>query len=229
MAEKSFNPWHWFVNTVCRLGLEGMCRIDKQEFTKVQQTGPLIAYANHTGSVEVPIIFTQLLPRPLTGIAKIESWNFWFFNWIFGIWGIIPIRRGEADMDAMRKSLAALEKGYILGMAPEGTRNKTGALLRAKPGLVVLAMKANSPLQPVAHWGGEKFIKNLKRLKRTDFHVRIGRVFYLDARGEKMNKEIRQQMVDEMMYQMAKLLPEEYRGEYSDLENATEKWLRFVG
>jgi hypothetical protein len=30
------------------------------------------------------------------------------------------------------------------------------------------------------------------------------------------------------MYQLAKLLPEEFRGEYSDLEKATEKYLRFV-
>jgi hypothetical protein len=33
--------------------------------------------------------------------------------------------------------------------------------------------------------------------------------------------------VDEMMYQLAKLLPEKYRGEYGDIENATEKYLRF--
>jgi hypothetical protein len=31
-----------------------------------------------------------------------------------------------------------------------------------------------------------------------------------------------------MMYQLARLLPENYRGEYADLENATEKYLRFV-
>jgi len=39
---------------------------------------------------------------------------------------------------------------------------------------------------------------------------------------------VRQKMVDEMMYQMAKLLPESYRGYYADLEKATEKYLRFT-
>ena len=81
---------------------------------------------------------------------------------------------------------------------------------------------------PIAHWGGENFRSNLKRLKRTDFHIRCGRMFQLDSHGERVTKEIRQQMVDELMYQMAMLLPPEYRGEYSDLEKATEKYLQFI-
>ncbi len=217
-----------FVATVCRLGLEAMCRIDNQELVKVPTSGPLIVYVNHTGSVEVPIIFTELLPRPVTGIAKIESWDNWFLNWIFTIWNAIPIRRGEADMEAMHSMLDALGKGYILGLSPEGTRNKTGALLRAHPGVVILALRSGAPLMAVAHWGGENFKSNLKHLRRTDFHIRCGRIFYLDPHGERVSREVRQQMVNEMMYQLAMLLPPEYRGAYSDLENATEKYLRFV-
>lgn len=219
---------YWIVTYACKFGLEVMCRIDAREMKKVPAQGPLIVYANHTGSVEAPVIYTQLAPRRPIGIAKVESWDHWFLNWIFTLWEIIPIRRGEADMEATRKALAALEKGKILGVAPEGTRNKTGALLRAKPGLVILAQHGNAPLQPIAHWGGENFTRNLKRLKRTDFQLRVGRMFRLDAGGERVTKEIRQQMADEMMYQLAKLLPAEYRGEYADLDNATEKYLRFV-
>jgi 1-acyl-sn-glycerol-3-phosphate acyltransferase len=218
----------WIITYICKLGLEIMCRIDAKEMRKVPSSGPLIAYANHTGSVEAPIIFSQLMPRKVTGIAKIESWDGWFLRWIFTLWGIIPIRRGEADMEATRKALAMLGQGYILGVSPEGTRNKTGALLRAKPGLVILALHGESPLQPIAHWGGENFLKNLKNLKRTDFKIRVGPMFFLDAHGERVTKEVRQQMADEMMYQLAKLMPAEYRGAYADLENATETYLRFV-
>jgi 1-acyl-sn-glycerol-3-phosphate acyltransferase len=83
-------------------------------------------------------------------------------------------------------------------------------------------------LQVAAHWGGENFKENIRRLKRTDFHIRVGPVFHLDAHGKRVTKEIRQQMADEIMYQLAKLLPAEYRGEYADLEKATEEYLRFV-
>lgn len=222
------NPMKWIVTYSAKFIMDVVCQIDAKEIKKIPMAGPLIVYTNHTGSIEAPIFYTQLAPRPVTGIAKVESWDNWFLNWIFTLWNIIPIRRGESDMDAMRAALGALEKNTILGMSPEGTRSKTGALLKAKPGIAMLAIHSKAPVQVAAHWGGEKFGENIKRLKRTDFQIRVGPIFYLDAHGARVTKEIRQQMADEMMYQLAKLLPAEYRGEYADLENATEQYLRFV-
>jgi 1-acyl-sn-glycerol-3-phosphate acyltransferase len=206
-----------------------MCRIDSKELQKVQQAGPLIAYTNHTGMLEAPLLYTRLQPRKkVTAIAKIETWDNWFLNWVFTIWEIIPIHRGEADMVAMRKALEVLDKGYILGISPEGTRSREGKLLRAHGGIAMLALHSGAPLQAIAHWGGEGFGNNVKQLKRTDFHIRVGPRFRLDARNERVNKEVRQQMADEMMYQLARQLPESYRGEYADLENATEKYIRYT-
>jgi len=219
----------WIVTYACKLGLDVMCRIDAREMKKVPQTGPLIAYTNHTGMVEAPILYTQLQPRKkITALAKVETWNNRFLNWVFTLWDIIPIHRGEADMVAMRKSLEALEKGYILGISPEGTRSREGQLLRAHGGIAMLALHSGAPLQPIAHWGGENYGRNVKKFKRTNFDIRVGSIFYLDARGERVTKDVRQKMADEMMYQLARLLPESYRGEYADLENATEKYLRFL-
>jgi 1-acyl-sn-glycerol-3-phosphate acyltransferase len=223
------NLMQWIVTYGCKLGLDVMCRIDDKELQKVPQSGPLLAFTNHTGMVEAPLFYTHLQPRKkLTAIAKIETWDNWFLNWVFTLWNIIPIRRGEADMVAMRKSLDALADGCIVGISPEGTRSREGKLLRAHGGIAMLGLHSGAPLQPVAHWGGENFGKNVKKFKRTDFNIRVGPIFYLDAHGERVSKEIRQQMADEMMYQLAKLLPESYRGEYSNLENATEKYLRFA-
>lgn len=218
-------PLGLFLGYACRLGLEVMCRVDKSDLHKIPQKGPIIAYSNHTGSIEVPIIFTELLPRPVTGLAKVETWDGWFLNFIFNQWEIIPIHRGEADMAAMRKSLEALEKGCILGIAPEGTRNKTGAMIKAQPGIVTLAQRSGATLIPLGNWGGENFLKNLKHLKRTEFNIRVGEPFKVNTRGERVTGELRQRIADEMMYKVAELLPERYRGVYGDLENATSNYL----
>jgi hypothetical protein len=69
-------------------------------------------------------------------------------------------------------------------------------------------------------WRG--YLKNLKRFKRTDFHIRVGESFILDTGGTEVTGEMRQQIVDEMMFQLAALLPEVYRGEYFDLGNSTK-------
>jgi 1-acyl-sn-glycerol-3-phosphate acyltransferase len=221
-------PTSRIVAFISRTALEILCRIDNAELAKMPASGPLIMYSNHTGQLEVPLIFTQLMPRPVTGFAKIETWDNWFLHWIFDLWGAIPVRRGEADLVAMRKALEALQKGFIVGIAPEGTRSKTNALLRAHPGVVTLALRSASPLVPLAHWGGEDFLPNLKRLRRTNFHIRVGEPFRLDPGGERVTKAMRQQMADEMMYRLAALIPERYRGEYSQLEQATEHYLKPV-
>ncbi len=218
---------HWFVYIVIKIGLSILCRVDAQGLDQVPARGPLIIIANHTGQLEVPLLFAWLQPRPLTGWAKVETWNNAFLRWLFDLWGAIPVRRGEADTTALRTALEKLEQGYIFGIAPEGTRSKTGILRRAHPGAVMLALRSGAPILPAAHWGGEDFGANLKRLRRTDFHIRVGRQFTISANGERITREARQQIVDEMMYQLAALLPEKYRGVYSDTSKATAQFLNF--
>ena len=221
-------PDFWLVNKAAKVGTSVMCRIDAPDLHKVPKSGPLIVYSNHTGSIEVPLLYAHLQPRPVTGLAKVETWDGWFMRYLFNLWGAIPIHRGEADMEAMRKSLEALEQGHILAIAPEGTRNKTGVLIKAYPGIVTLALRSGAPLLPVVHWGGERFSKNFKSLKRTDFCIRVGEPFKLDPGNKRVTREVRQEMVDEMMYHLAALLPEHYRGAYADLENATGKYIKNV-
>jgi len=218
---------NWFLNALVLAYTRVTCRLDASELGKVPRSGPLILYTNHTGQIEIPLMVAHLQPRKVTGFAKVETWDNWFLNWVFNTWGAIPLRRGEADMQAVRAAFKALEEGFILGIAPEGTRNKNGRLLKAHPGIVMLAIHSGVPLLPVAHWGGEKFLSNLKRFRRTDFHIRVGEPFSLKTDGLRMNSQIRQEIVDQMMYKVAELLPEEYRGAYADLENTTGKYLEY--
>jgi len=211
-----------------RIGTNILCSIDAPNIETFPQKGPLIVISNHTGQLEVAVFFGQLAPRPLTGWAKMEAWDNAFLNWLFNLWGLIPVRRGEADTSALRKAIKALDEGYIFGIAPEGTRNKTGRLIRAHPGAVLLATRSNAPILPVAHWGGEDFLKNLPRFKRTDFHIRVGRPFKLELDGVKLTREIRQQIADEMMLRIAELMPPEYHGAYEKVTLGEKRYTKVV-
>jgi 1-acyl-sn-glycerol-3-phosphate acyltransferase len=208
-----------------KFGTELLCRVDAPDIETVPQKGPLIVVSNHTGQLEVAIFFGQLATRPITGWAKMEAWDNAFLSWLFTLWGLIPVRRGEGDTSALRKALKALKDGYIFGIAPEGTRNRTGRLIRAQPGAAMLAVHSGAPVLPVVHWGGENFLRNLPRFKRTDFHIRVGEPFKLNLDGVKVNRETRQQIADEMMIRIARLMPPEYRGEY---ENRVSNDLTFT-
>jgi 1-acyl-sn-glycerol-3-phosphate acyltransferase len=146
---------------------------------------------------------------------------------LFDMWEAIPLRRGEADHAAIRRALHALREGGILALAPEGTRSGDGRLQRGHPGVVMLALLSGAPLLPVVYYGGEHFRGNLSRLRRTDFHIVVGRPFHLEAGGARVTRDLRQRMVDEVMYQLAALLPPGYRGTYADLSCAAETYLRF--
>jgi 1-acyl-sn-glycerol-3-phosphate acyltransferase len=218
---------HSVVNSSIK-GLTGiLCRVGDIQSEKVPDHGPLIIISNHVNFLELPVLYTRLLPRPMMGFAKAETWDNPALGFLAGLWGGIPLHRGEANAAAIRQALKALEAGYILGVTPEGTRSGHGRLQHGNPGVVLLALRSGAPLLPLVFWGGELFWDNLPRLRRTDFDAAVGQSFTLDAGGVMVNKQVRREMTDEIMYQMAALLPPAYRGVYADLSNATESYLRF--
>ena len=214
----------WSIKRVSRI----LCRVDDAQLARVPDHGPLLLILNHINFLDVPVLFTHLHPRPVTGLAKIEAWDNPALHVLFDLWGGVPIRRGEADLTALRRGLELLESGYIVAVAPEGTRSHDGQLQQGHPGVVWLALRSGAPVIPVVYYGTERFHHNLARLRRTDFRIRVGRQFHLDSGGVRVRRAIRLRMLDEIMYQMAALLPPAYRGLYADLSAATTAHLRFL-
>lgn len=217
----------WLVNTTLRILTGIVCKIDCTELEQIPPCGPLILVGNHINFLEVPTLLTRIWPKPITGFSKTETWHNPFKAFLFNVWGGIPLRRGEADLEAFRKAEEALAAGMIFVLAPEGTRSGNGRLQRGHPGTILLAVRSGVPLQPMAFHGSEYFWQNLKKLKRTEFHVHVGNPFWIDTHGKALSRDVREQATREVMYQLAALLPPQNRGLYSDLENATEEYLRF--
>jgi 1-acyl-sn-glycerol-3-phosphate acyltransferase len=217
------------VNATIKQLVRIACRMDDAALSKIPQRGPLILMTNHINFLDVPAMVTHVLPRPVTGFAKIETWDNPVFNYLFNIWGGIPIKRGTVNLEAFRKALSALEEGKIFALAPEGTRSGNGHLQHGHAGIIPLAQRSGAPLMPLVFYGGEAIWGNLKRLHRTDFHIAVGRPFRLKTKERFISKEERLLIMDEVMFQLAALLPPQYRGVYSDLHKATQDHLKFLG
>jgi len=206
-----------------------ICRIDDAQLKRVPKQGPLIIVTNHVNVLEIPIIYTRVQPRRVHGMVLAERWKNSIWRWILDTCETIPLHRGEADLASIHKALGYLERGEMLIIAPEGTRSGDGRLQPAHPGVVLLALHSHAPLLPVAYYGAERYKENLSRLKRTDFHLRVGKPFYLEGKSEKVTRLVRKKMMDEVMHQLAKLLPPEYRGEYADISATTTRYIVFPG
>ena len=219
---------YWIVTYGCKLGLRIAYKVDAAEMKKIRRSGPLILFTNHRGTVEAPMVYTHLQPRPkVTALSKVENWDKPFLGFVFNLWKIIPIRRGEVDLEAMRTLLDSLKDGWILGIAPEGTRNRTGELIQAQAGIAVLAQKSGAPLQPLAHWVDKPARRFLGFFPRPVFHIRVGEPFRLAPSKGRVSKDDRQEIADQIMYQLARLLPEKMRGVYASPSEAPHSKLVF--
>ena len=75
----------------------------------------------------------------------------------------------------------------------------------------------------------ENFWDNLKHLRRTDFHLAVGKPFRLKINGERPSRDERQAITDEIMYKIAELLPARYRGHYQFKDQVQYQYVAAVG
>ena len=153
------------VNTTIKTLIRICCRVHDEPFKQVPKQGPLITVSNHISFLEAPLFYTHLLPRKMSGFSKAEFWEKPVSRYLFEMWEGIPVHRGEPDLSALRQVFEKLEKGYIIPVAPEGTRSHDGQMQRARPGAVIMGLRSGAPFMPIAHYGGEKLIDNLRRLR----------------------------------------------------------------
>jgi 1-acyl-sn-glycerol-3-phosphate acyltransferase len=213
------------VYTPLRLIGRTICRVHDHEISKIPLHGPLIIVANHVNFLDVPLLYTHLQPRSVTGFAKIETWNNPAIGALFSIGQAIPIRRGEVDRSAVRQALEALKNGQILALAPEGTRSGDGRLQKGRTGVAMLALASGAPILPVAYYGGERFRHNIMRLRRTDFHIVVGEPFRVRRPEGGVSRLVREQVTNEIMYRLAEILPPKYQGYYAKPNPQPEEYL----
>lgn len=219
----------WLVNGLIRIILHVLLKIDSSALKQVPQRGPLILVVNHVNFLDAPVLITHLLPRPITGFVKRETWDDPAMAFLFNLWGGIPIDRGIADFDAFKAAKHALfEENMILAIAPEGTRSENGRLSQGKPGITILASRSGVPILPVAYYGHEDFKNNFRRLKRTPMTIRVGKPFRLKIEDQEKSKQAMQAMTDAIMLEIMDLLPEEYHGEYAGIVLDREKYLEYL-
>ena len=216
-------------NTILKSLLNVLCRIDNRELMEVlSKNKSLIIAINHINFLEVPILVTHSYPFCVTGIVKSETWKNPIAAFIFNTYRAISIDRQGAYLDVFRRVREAMDRGFSICIAPEGTRSKTGILGEGKAGIIQLAHYTGAPVLPVAHFGGQQIWQNMKHLRRTPFQFKVGRPFKIKFQG-RPRREMRQEMLQEVMGQIARLLPEEMRGFYADQAECECKHLEFIG
>jgi 1-acyl-sn-glycerol-3-phosphate acyltransferase len=125
--------------------------------------GGFVLAANHTSNFDPWALGIPLFPRrQLRFMAKSELFNPILKPILVG-GGAFPVRRGDADVDAIHRAVELVEDGQIVVMFPEGTRRKKGLRkkyeARAHTGTARIALAAKAPLVPAAIKGTDRLIR----------------------------------------------------------------------
>jgi 1-acyl-sn-glycerol-3-phosphate acyltransferase len=183
----------------------------------VKDGTPYIVATSHISRLDTPFLMLSTQRQDIIAMVAREYEKAPFFGWFLEKLGVIWISRDEYDLGAFREASERIKNGWIVGIAPEGTRSKTQQLLEGKPGASLLAIRNQVQVIPAAVLGSTQVIHSILRLKRAKVEVRFGKPFMLpQASDERTNKARLQQATDEIMCRIALLLPEERCGFYAN-------------
>lgn len=199
------------VALICRLRIEGLANIPT--------SGPVILAMNHIHWTDIPLASIRV-PRVTHYMSKIENFRVPILGQILRWCGTFPVRRGEGDREALRIAERLLRDGQIIVIFPEGHRSGTGVLLRAHPGAAYIALRTGAPIVPVAITGTQRLFKSFRLGPWAPrVAIRYGRPFHLTDPGasSRRGRDSLAQATDQIMREIAALLPAEQRGPYADL------------
>jgi len=180
----------------------------------VPDSGGALLAINHLGRLDAVIVFIHIKRADFTGWVADKYREIPLLSpivdWLDGIW----INREGVDRKALRIAKNRLREGWLLGIAPEGTRSPTGGLIEGKEGIAYIAAKTGVDIIPVAITGTEKVWVTWKRMRRPNLTVRFGKPFRIPTIAREHREQMLQRGIDEIMCRLGALLPEKYHGVY---------------
>jgi len=110
--------------------------------------GAFVLVSNHQSYLD-PIFCGTPLKRHLYFLARDSLFADRFFGRLLSSVNTIPVKRGEADLTAMRKVIGKLKEGRAFCLFPEGTRTSDGKIAPFKSGVGLLCRRGAAAVVPV--------------------------------------------------------------------------------
>ena len=169
----------------------------------VPADGPVILACNHVAYLDPPALGCGLR-RPVRYMAKVELFRIPVLGLLIRALGAFPVDRSRGDVAAIKQASQMLRNGAVLGIFPEGTRNKDGTV-KPQMGAALLASLTGAPVVP-AHVSGTSQAK-----RRAKVTVVYGPPMRFTA-GRKARREDLAKWTDELMGRIEALAGETNSG-----------------
>jgi 1-acyl-sn-glycerol-3-phosphate acyltransferase len=189
--------------------------------SSIPQQGPFIVAPNHYSEID-PIVMgvaVWKLGRTPRFLAKASLFRIPVLGFYLRKTGQIPVERDAGGSSAIDAAHRLMESGQGVIVYPEGTLTREPDLwpMRGKSGAIRMALEANIPLYPAAHWGTQmlmpRYGKKISVQPRPLIEVIVGEPMDLSRhQGKPVTRELVETLTNELMLEIQKLVAQ-LRGE----------------
>ncbi|MCT8975875.1 1-acyl-sn-glycerol-3-phosphate acyltransferase [Clostridium sp. CX1] len=182
---------------------------------------PILFICNHLSNSDGLVLNKVFKDKDITFVAGAKLSDNPLTSIGVNITKTITIKPNSADKDAISRIVKTLKNGNNVLIFPEGTRSRTGSLIKAKKGVVLIQKLTKASIIPLGIYGSEKLLPiNEKDMGQEKFQnakvtINVGKQVILPEKDKEEDKrEYEDRATDFLMKRIAELLPEEYRGVY---------------
>ena len=141
----------FIVIVICRVYL----RLRLIDAHKIPKTGTFILAPSHRSTLDIPVA-AATTRRRLMYMGKDSMWKIKPIGAFLTALGSFPVTRGSADLEALKRCIAVLDRGDPLVLFPEGTRHRGRIIEPLFDGAAFIAYKTGVPIIPVGIAGSEE-------------------------------------------------------------------------
>lgn len=183
---------------------------------------PVLFICNHLSNSDALVLNTVLKEHDVTYVAGVKLGSNPLTSLGLSIIKTTPVHPNSADKEGIKRIIEILKDGNNILIFPEGTRSRTGKMIKGKKGILLILKLCKVPVVPIGMTGTEKLLPinmegkmEQEKFQHADITLKIGEPFMLPKRfKDEPKKEYEERAMDFVMKNISKLLPEEYRGEY---------------
>lgn len=196
--------------------VEGLEKVEKVE-------GPKIFICNHLSNAD-GLILDKILKEKYapTFVAGIKLSNDPITRLGTMMVKNVGIKPNSADKEAITKIVKLVRGGENIMIFPEGTRSRTGSMIEAKKGILLIARLTKASIIPIGMTGTEILLPINKngdmggeKFNYSDVNIKFGEPVSLPVKEKEEDKHVYdERCMEYIMKSIANLLPEKYRGVY---------------
>lgn len=142
--------------TVVMLGTSPIFRVRRiGRRARVPRGQRIVLCPNHESYLD-PAFVQMVVRRRVTFVMTNEFYTWRPMRWFFALIGAIPVDRGRMARRGLRRAIATVKRGHVLGLFPEGRLAREGRRNPGQRGVAILARRTGAWIVPVGILGSRR-------------------------------------------------------------------------